>query len=250
MQDASTPVIQFKGIKKKLGDRVILDNLDLDVIDNEILGLVGKSGAGKTTLLRILMGYYPPDSGKILYQGKDVTHSHQLRSIIGLTTQDNSFYEKLTVRENLLYFGKMYGVSTEDINWRITKLLDLMELQNTEKILAKNLSGGMKRRLDFAISLIHDPHILILDEPTTGLDPILRNEIWETIWNIRDYGKTIIVSTHFFDELEKHCHRIGILHKKKIIVSESPDWYAKRYYPKFAQTFAYLLNPTTKEEKK
>ena len=195
------------------------------------------------------MGFYHADGGSILYEGKDVSKNlHHLRTNIGFTTQENSFYPKLTVMENLLYFGQMYDISRSDLMTRIPQILALMKLSGNIDDRAENLSGGMKRRLDFSISLIHDPKLLILDEPTTGLDPILRDEIWQIIWDIRSYGKTIIISTHFFTELEKHCHRIAILHEGKILSVQSPNWYATNYYPSFEKTFAYFLECAKKQK--
>jgi len=243
------PVIEFLNIQKSFGQHKVLKSVSFPIYENEIIGLVGKSGGGKTTLLRLLMGFYNSDKGKIYYEGKDVSKNlHHLRSNIGFTTQESSFYSKLTVKENLLYFGQMYDISKKDLLSRIPSILGLMKLAKNIDDRAENLSGGMKRRLDFAISLVHDPKVLILDEPTTGLDPILRDEIWQIIWNIREYGKTIIVSTHFFNELEKHCHRIAILHEGKIISVQSPDWYSTNYFPSFEKTFAYFLECVKKKQ--
>ncbi len=236
-------LLEFLHLRKSFKSRTILHDINFTVNSGEIFGLVGKSGGGKTTLMRVLMGFYHADSGKILFEGKDVsTDLYHIRQNIGFTTQENSFYEKLTVFENLEYFGQMYGVNEDELKKRAKILLDLVQLGDKSQLLAEDLSGGMKRRLDFAISLIHDPPLLILDEPTTGLDPILRFEIWDVIRSIRDYGKTVVVSSHFFDELEQNCSRIGILHKGKILVAESPQWYVQKYYPDFAQTFKYILS--------
>jgi ABC-type multidrug transport system ATPase subunit len=235
-------LLEFAHVKKSFSSHKVLKDVSFDVEQGEIIGLAGKSGGGKTTLMRVLMGFYHADGGKILFEGKDVSRDlYHLRQNIGFTTQDNSFYEKLTVFENLEYFGQMYGVDEKSIRDRVPMLLGLLELNGKENLLAEDLSGGMKRRLDFAISLIHDPHILILDEPTTGLDPMLREQIWKVIQNIRGFGKTVIVSTHFFDELELYCDRVVILHNGIIVGMQSPKWYATTYYKDFAKTFSYIL---------
>ncbi|MFT7615731.1 MAG: ABC-2 type transport system ATP-binding protein [Candidatus Woesearchaeota archaeon] len=249
------PLIRFGKICKSFRKEKVLDDLNLDVFPNEIFGLVGRSGSGKSTLMRVLMGFYKPDSGKIIFEGVDITHdTHAIRKLIGLTTQENSFYDKLTIVENLHYYGKMYGITSVQLKSRIPQLIELMQLNGHEHSLAGSISGGMKRRLDFAISLVHDPPLLILDEPTTGLDPILRKSIWDIIWRIRGYGKTIIISTHFFDELQQHCSRIGVLNHGRIIAAASPAQYHKIYphHSHFSYTFEVLLHQddqTHKEDK-
>lgn len=238
------PLIEFKGITKRFKKEVVLDNLQLEIFEDEIFGIVGRSGAGKSTLMRVLMGFFPPDEGSIIYKGEDITtHTNKIREIVGLTTQENSFYPKLTIEENLQYYGRMYGLAKDQLEHRVPLLVDLMHLTGHHKTLAEDLSGGMKRRLDFAISLIHDPDLLIFDEPTTGLDPILSENIWDIIWRIRSSGKTVIIISHIFDEIERHCDRVGILNKGRFLATESPSWYRKRYPQNktFAQTFRMLL---------
>ena len=243
-------LIEFKEIKKSFGKAIILESVSFSLQENEIMGLVGKSGGGKSTLLRLLMGFYRADAGNILFENIDVSKNlHHLRLNMGFTTQENSFYPKLTVIENLLYFGQMYDISHNELMQRIPHVLALMKLSKSIHDLADNLSGGMKRRLDFAISLIHDPKVLILDEPTTGLDPILRSEIWQIIQDIRQYGKTIIISTHFFSELERHCDRITILHEGLILSSQTPQWYRQNYYSTFEKTFSYFVDSIEKSKK-
>ncbi len=211
------PIIQFSKISQRFKDTIVLNELNLTIFENEIFGLIGFSGSGKTTLLRDLMGFYKPTSGNIFYKDSDLTHNHKvLKSKVGFTTQNNSFYFKLKVEENLKYFGRLYGLKKEILEKRIDELLHLVRLFEYKKILSSKLSGGMQRRLDFAISLIHDPEILILDEPTTGLDPIIRSEIWGLIQHIHKTGKTIIVASHLFDEIETYCSRIGIMSNGKI----------------------------------
>lgn len=237
------PLISFQNIGKSFSSQKILNDLSLDIYHNEIFGLVGKSGSGKSTLYRILMGFYKPDNGTLIFDGKDITHdTHAIRQLIGLTTQENSFYPQLTVAENLRYYGRMYHLSHSDIDQRIPQLLQLVELTGHEKSFASELSGGMQRRLDFAISLIHDPPILLLDEPTTGLDPMLRKNLWQLIHNIRNFGKTIIITTHFFDELEQHSTRVGVLNKGRIVAA-APVAQLKQYYrmPQFDAVFSHMI---------
>lgn len=242
------PLISFQGIDKGFGPISVLRNLNMEIKEKEIYGFIGKSGSGKTTLLRVLIGYYSIDSGKIIYKGRDVTkRSAVIRKVVGFCTQENSFYPELTVKENLRYYGRMYDLSSRKLKEQVNHLLDLTDLKAAKNILAKRVSGGMKRRLDFAISLIHDPEILILDEPTTGLDPIIRKNIWNLIEKIKQDGKTIIVTSHLLDYIEKHCDRVGILNNGRIMKAESPAKLSKKH--KSAKNFTEVFEEIVKNDK-
>ncbi len=206
-------VIEFKEVSKRFGKNTVLDMLDLNIAKGEIYGLVGPSGCGKSTLMKILLGIYSPDSGQILINGEDVSKDRKrIRKLVGYTTQENSFYEKLTVLENMKYYADLYGTSRKHLE-DLLKDVQLLKARNT---LAGSISGGMKRRLDFAISLIHDPEILVLDEPTTGLDPILVKQFWEIVAKTKGKGRTIVVSSHIFSELEDNCSKVGIMFSGRI----------------------------------
>lgn len=210
-------LISFLNINKSFDSKKILSNLDLKIYSNEILGLTGLSGSGKSTLLKILIGFYKADNGNIYYKNKDFSYNHlEIRKIVGFVSQENSFYDKLTVEENLIYFANLFNVTKKDLYERITYLLDLVNLKENKKTFAKDLSGGMKRRLEFAISLIHDPDILILDELFTGLDIKLKDQLWEVILKIRNSGVTVIICSHLLNYLSIYCDRVVILHNKKI----------------------------------
>lgn len=211
-------LIDINGIEKYFFSQKVLENLNLKIYENEILVIFGKSGSGKSTLLKILLGFYPPNSGNILLGGKNLLSKPKIiRSIVGYVSQENSFYEKLSVKENLKFFGKLYGVKSREIEQRINYLLSLVKLDYAKDILAENISGGMKRRLEFAISLIHNPKILILDEPFTGIDIELREELWRVIENIKKSSVTVVISTHLINSAGRHCDRAVILSNKKII---------------------------------
>jgi ABC-2 type transport system ATP-binding protein len=241
------PLISFQGVHKGFGKVKVIKNLNMDLYEKEIYGFIGKSGAGKTTLLRILIGYHPISSGKIIYKGQDVTKKqHIIRKLVGFCTQENSFYPELTIKENLRYYGRMYDLPGKKLKEQVNHLLELTDLKKSKNSLAKKVSGGMKRRLDFAISLIHDPEILILDEPTTGLDPIIRGNIWKLIEQIRDDGKTIIVTSHLLDFIEKHCDRVGILNHGRLLKAESPNKLSK-LYPK-AKNFTEVFKAIVKKD--
>lgn len=211
-------LITFKHISKSFGNQKVLTDLNFDIYRHEIVGILGRSGCGKSTLLKILLGFYNPDSGMILHENMNlVTELKKIRKIVGFVSQENSFYEKLTVKENLIFYSKLYGVSKEDRVHRIDYLLNMVKLTNNQNKLAQNLSGGMKRRLEFAISLVHNPEILILDEPFNGLDIQISDEIWAVIENIKSSGVTVLLVTHILTSAQKHCDRVVFMGDGKII---------------------------------
>jgi len=224
------PILKAEKISKSYGSRRILKNISLDIMPGEIIGIIGASGSGKTTFLNILIGFIKPEEGHVNFkQPKIVAHENNavyksvyknqkiVKNMYGFASQVPSFYEKLTVRENLEYFGELYNLSQETLQANVSTLLKLMDLENSANILGKNLSGGMERRLDIACSLIHNPAILIMDEPTADLDPILRNNIWKLIEKINSKGTTIILASHHLNELETLCSRIAIIKGGEIV---------------------------------
>ncbi|MBI2665047.1 ABC transporter ATP-binding protein [Candidatus Woesearchaeota archaeon] len=221
-------LVEFRNVSHYFRKKVVLQDVDLRIEHHQILGIVGRSGAGKTTLFRLLLGIYLPYSGSVLLNGK--TLRQKIKQSIGFASQENSFYESLSVEENLRYFGAMYSLSRKSIEERIDYLLKFMQLQEARKTLAKNLSGGMKRRLDLALALIHDPELLILDEPTTGLDIFLNEHIWDFILKIHQLGKTIIISSHNLEEIEKYCTHVAFLAYGKVITAGSLKIIQKRYH--------------------
>jgi ABC-2 type transport system ATP-binding protein len=218
-------VFLVRNITKRYGAREVLSGVSFQVKKGEILGFIGASGAGKTSLLHMLVGFIPSSTGDILfhaYTPKGVieynvlAHHHVVNRSYGFASQQPSFYEKLTVLENLHYFGTMYNLSRDAITKNAEVLLKLMELKASSHLLAQHLSGGMKRRLDIACALIHNPPVLILDEPTADLDPVLRSHIWEVIKRINARGTTVILSSHHLNELDTLCSRIGIIKDGKL----------------------------------
>jgi len=238
----SIPVFKVKGVSKVFDRRIILDNVDLDINAGEIFGLIGASGSGKTTLLNIVIGFLKPEAGDVeirnehLLDHKDsqsfrsvFKYPDDLKRIIGMASQVPSFYTNLTIKENLEYFGTLYGLNKDTLKSNTTTLINLMDLQGSENTLAKNLSGGMQRRLDMACALIHDPKILILDEPTADLDPLLRNHIWRLVRKINKRGTTILLSSHHLSELETLCSRIAILKEGKVLAIGTPNEIKDRF---------------------
>ncbi|MBU2634630.1 MAG: ABC transporter ATP-binding protein [Nanoarchaeota archaeon] len=211
--------LKIDKISKSFKNNQILKEINLEGKSSEIIGLIGPSGCGKSTLLKILVGYYKPNSGSILINNKKISKNIiNLRKIVGYTTQENSFYEKLTIMENMRYYSNLYGIHYNQQTQIINNILEKVELLRHKKTLTENISGGMKRRLDFAISLIHNPSILILDEPTTGLDPLLVDQFWNIVKNIMlKENKIVIISSHIITEIEKYCTKVAIMKDGHIV---------------------------------
>lgn len=218
-------VLKVEKIKKHFSDNKVIDGVSLDIKEGEIFGIIGASGSGKTTFLKTLIGFLPTDSGNIFYNMssnetpnfiKVYNNSDLIKRKFGFAAQNPSFYEKLTVAENLDYFGALYNLGKEARLTNTSTLLELVGLSHARDIVSKNLSGGMKRRLDIACSLIHNPELLILDEPTSDLDLVLSKQIWNLIKKINKKGTTIIVASHDLPEVETVCTRIGVLINGKL----------------------------------
>jgi ABC-2 type transport system ATP-binding protein len=230
-------IIRMKDVSKKFGKRLILDKINLEIKSGDIYGIIGQSGSGKTTMLNTLIGFITPDAGDVLFRqehlltyGEDETQfksifkkSNEVKKTFGFAAQDPSFYKELSVKENLDYFGSLYSMGRDAIKANTNTLLKLMDLSDSADKLGKNLSGGMQKRLDLACALIHDPKVLILDEPTADLDPHLRKQMWNLLKNINSKGTTIILASHFLSEIESLCNRVGILHKGRIYQEGTPD---------------------------
>jgi ABC-2 type transport system ATP-binding protein len=245
---AEAPYIEFRCVSKKFRNNLVLDRLYLKIPYREITGIIGVSGSGKTTLLKLLIGFLKPSKGDIFFQSRKVTREgNQIKKIFGFATEDGAFYEKLTVKENVHYFGSLYGMKKKEITQRTNELLKLVELKHAQNCLADELSVGMKRRLDIACALIHKPKVLILDEPTEDLDPLLRREILNLIRKIKKEGTTVIITSHLLNEIDEICGFIAILHNGRIVRMASPSK-IKKHYAK--ETLDEVLITISKEEKK
>jgi ABC-2 type transport system ATP-binding protein len=208
-------MLQISDLCKNYGARPVLNNLNLHVAAGEVYGLLGPNGAGKTTTINILCNLLGSDSGQVKIAGELL--SEAAKRCIGVVPQENLVYRNLTCVENLNFFGQIYGLRRLERKKRIQECLAAVNLLDRAHSLAENLSGGMQRRLNIAISLIHHPKLLILDEPTTGLDVEARYEIWELIRTLQQQGITVLLTTHLLEEAERLCQRIGILKNGRII---------------------------------
>ena len=215
-------VIQVEQLSKRFGDLVAVDRVSFAIEQGEIFGFLGPNGAGKTTTLSILSTLLKPSSGKARVNGYDVeTQKSQVRQSIGVVFQDPTLDEELTARENMDIHGRLYGMKHR--REKIDALLRLVELDNRKDQLVKQFSGGMKRRLEIARGLLHEPRILFLDEPTLGLDPQTRNHLWDYIRELNQQkGVTIILTTHYMDEAEKLSDRVAIIDHGRIIALDTP----------------------------
>jgi len=214
-------VIKIENFSKRFGKFVVLDNINLSVKKGEILGLLGPSGSGKTTLIKAIVGMCEPTQGFISLLGTKMP-SLSVVSKIGYMAQSDALYEDLNALDNILFFASLYGMKGKRAKKRANEILELVLLNNEGKKLIKNFSGGMKRRLSLAIALVHKPEILILDEPTVGIDPVLRIEFWKEFERLRQAGVTIIITTHVMDEAE-HCDRLALIRNGGLIAIGTPQ---------------------------
>ena len=214
---SSDVAIDVQGLRKEYGDLVAVDDISFSVKKGEVFAFLGPNGAGKTTTVEMIESIRVPTAGDIKILGKDTrTSFNDVKERIGILPQEFHSFERLTVRETLEYFSQLY-INHADIDG----IIDAMDLRSEEKKLYKDLSGGLKQRVGVAISLVNDPEIVFLDEPTTGLDPKARREVWEVIAGLRDKGKTVFLTTHYMEEAEYLADHIAIIHKGNIIAEGS-----------------------------
>jgi ABC-2 type transport system ATP-binding protein len=215
------PIILTEQLSRKFDSVTAVESLDLKVERGEMFGLVGPDGAGKSTAIRVLCGILKPTGGKGEVLGYDLTReSEQIKGRIGYLSQSFTLYGDLTIDENIEFFADLHGV--KGFKNRRDELLDFTRLSPFRKRLAQSLSGGMKKKLALACTLIHTPDLIFLDEPSTGVDPVSRGEFWNILSGILEQGVTIFMTTPYLDEAER-CHRIGLMHKGRILMTGSPE---------------------------
>ena len=219
---AEPNAVEIREVSFRYGDRIALQDVTFAIKRGEIFGLLGPNGSGKTTLFRILCTLLQPIDGNAAILGQDVaTQPAKIRGVIGITFQSPSLDDKLTVGENLQHQGHLYGLSGSELRVRIKTLLDQFQLIDRAKHLVGTLSGGLKRRVELAKGLLHQPQLLLLDEPSTGLDPSARRDLWRHLEQLRDSGMTILLTTHLMDEAER-CDRIAILDAGRVVAIDAP----------------------------
>lgn len=216
------PAVLLDKIVKRFGNFVAVDNVSLEIPKGQIFGFLGPNGAGKSTTIRILCGLLAPTSGRATVGGFDVaTQPEEIRRNIGYMSQKFSLYDDLTVEENITFFGGVYGVTPEKLAARRDYVLEMASLEDRRKSMTRQLSGGWKQRLALGCAILHEPPILFLDEPTSGVDPIARRNFWDLIYQLSAAGHTIFVTTHYMDEAE-YCHRIALMYGGRVIALGSP----------------------------
>lgn len=210
-------MINAKNLVKRFDDLTAIDNLSFSIPKGEIFGLLGPNGAGKTTTINILVGYLKPDGGRVEIAGFNDPTNPKVRNSIGNAPQKLALYEKLTALQNLVFFGKMYSMRGKLLQERCDHVLELVGLVDRKDSKVETYSGGMKRRLNLAVALIHDPPVLLLDEPTVGVDPQSRNMIFSFIEQLKKSERTIIYTTHYMEEASRLCDRVAIIDHGKIL---------------------------------
>lgn len=230
---AGSTIVIARSVSKRFGERMAVDNLDLEVPAQVCFGLLGPNGAGKTTTLRMIYGVTRATSGSIRVFGLDINqHVRAVRSRLGVTLQQNALIEALSPKENLRVFGRYHLLREPELSRRAAELIDLLDLRAHADVPVRQLSGGFQRRLAIALSLMNRPELLILDEPTTGLDPAVRLVLWSRIRELRAAGTTVLITTHYMDEAQRLCDRVAIVSGGRVIDAGAPgDLIAHRLAP-------------------
>ncbi len=254
----ANPAILLDQVYKHYNQIAVVNNLSLEIPQGEMFGLLGANGAGKSTTIRVLTTLTSPSQGRALISGFDVVkQSRQVKSQIGVVLQQISVDLDLTVWENMEYHGRLHHIPPRERKDSIKRCLDYVELSDRSQVLVKTLSGGMKRRLQIARALLHQPQILFLDEPTVGLDPQTRRRLWEIIKDLKQQGMTILLTTHYMEEAEFLCDRIGIMNNGSLIeigtlhelrqkyglalvASQNDDRIGYKFFDNFEQAHSYV----------
>ena len=220
---AAEVLVQASGLTKRFGDFTAVDGIDFGILRGEAFGFLGPNGAGKSSTMRMVGCVSPPTSGELTILGMDpVRNGPAIRARLGVVPQENTLDIELTVRENLIVYGRYFGLPRAVIRERSDVLLDFVQLSDRAEDAVDPLSGGMKRRLVIARSLINEPDILLLDEPTTGLDPQARHIVWDRLFRLKQRGVTLILTTHYMDEAEQLCDRLVVMDAGRIVAEGSP----------------------------
>ena len=229
-ETTSPPLIRARGLTKRFGTFTAVDAVDFDVAPGEAFGFLGPNGAGKTSTMRMIGCTSPASGGTLSVLGMDPdTQGPEIRGRLGVVPQADTLDEELTVRENLVIYGRYFGLSRAECGRRADELLDFAQLTERRDSRVEPLSGGMKRRLTIARALINEPDMLLLDEPTTGLDPQARHLLWDRLYRLKQRGVTLVLTTHYMDEAEQLCDRLVVMDKAKIVAEGSPRALIEQY---------------------
>ena len=237
---ATSPIFSVQSLSKRYGTTTVVNDLSFDIAPGECLGVIGPNGAGKTTTIRMCLGLTAPDAGRITAFGLQMPHDAlAIKERLGIVSQFDSLDPDFSCAENLLVFGRYFGLKDAVIKARIPKLLEFAALTHKADAKLSELSGGMKRRLSLARALVNDPQLLLLDEPTTGLDPQARHLMWERLQRLVQQGKSILLTTHFMDEAERLCNRLLVLdHGKKMTEGAPRQLIADNLEPDVVEVYA------------
>lgn len=226
-------MIVAKGLTKKYGDFVAVNGINFEVKKGESFGLLGPNGAGKSTTMKMIASTSQRSGGELSILGKDPNlHGPEIRAHLGVVPQQDNLDRELKVWENLMTYGRFFGLKTSWLKGKIDELLEFAQLEEKRNAKTDDLSGGMKRRLTIARGLVNEPEILMLDEPTTGLDPQARHILWDRLFRLKENGVTLVITTHYMDEAEQLCDRLIVMDKGEIMAEGSPADLIKRYSSK------------------
>lgn len=226
----TAPVIAAQGLTKRFGDFTAVDGIDFEVPPGESFGLLGPNGAGKSTTMRMVGAVSSRTAGELRVLGLDPdTHGPEIRSLLGVVPQEDNLDTELRVRDNLIVYGRYFGIPRSVCASRADELLGFAQLEEKRNAKVDDLSGGMKRRLTIARALINEPRILMLDEPTTGLDPQARHVLWDRLFRLKERGTTLVLTTHYMDEAEQLCDRLVVVDKGRIMAEGSPSSLIRQY---------------------
>ena len=239
-------ILSIQNVTKKYGKKVIIENENFSVYKGDILGFIGPNGAGKSTSINIISTLVSPDNGSILFHGQDISSNRlNYKKSLGIVPQDLAIYEDLNAYDNVAFFCSLYGIRGIELKEKVKKALEFVGLWDRRKDLPSKFSGGMKRRLNIACAITHEPELLIMDEPTVGIDPQSRNKILEAVKELNRTGTTVIYTSHYMEEIEALCNRIVLLDKGNVIEDLSKNDYKAKYEQMGCSTLEDIFLYTT-----
>ncbi len=221
LQTRKSQIIKIRNLKKQFNKHPVINGIDISIAKGERVAILGPSGSGKTTLIRLMLGALTYDAGEVIIMGKKMPN-RMLLGKIGYMPQNDALYGEISGKDNLMFFGGLMGLKGAKLKDAIDEMLVLVDLQFEGRKVVRHYSGGMKKRLSLAVALLHDPEILLLDEPTVGIDPLLRQTVWEELKRLGTLGKTLVITTHVMDEAER-CQRAALIHEGRKIADGAVD---------------------------